>query len=136
MIAANLEMEIDLLALRRRRVAGERMPFTDVDTFEGQPSEPMHLHKYNYAGSNPLMYTDPSGRDFSLTTILVGAGIGAAVGGIDAYIAGKGPGGIFYDTLIGGALGAATAPLATIKYARAAILGIGTALGALGAREA
>jgi RHS repeat-associated protein len=62
MITANSEMEINLLALRRRRVAGERMVFTDVDTFEGQPSEPITLHKYAYANNDPILFTDPSGH--------------------------------------------------------------------------
>lgn len=136
MIAANPEMEIDLFTRRCQNAAGERMTFLDVDTFEGRPSEPMHLHKYMYSANNPIMYADPSGHDFSLTKILVGTGIGATLSGIDSYIAGKGPKAIFYDALIGGALGAITAPFATIKYARAAVLGIGTAFGALGAREA
>ena len=79
MTSTNSMMEIDLLALRSKRAGSVRFPFTDVDTFEGQPSEPMRLHKYAYGAGNPVMNIDPSGYDFSVTNLLVTAGISGTV---------------------------------------------------------
>jgi hypothetical protein len=97
MIAAYPEMEIDLLVLRRQRGAGERVPFTDVDTFEGQPGDPISLHKYVYGNDNPVMNSDPTGHESlisqlgqmgikgilygMLTGAATGAGLGAVIGG-------------------------------------------------------
>ena len=36
--------------------------FTSMDTYAGSLSEPMSLHKYLFANSNPVMYSDPSGQ--------------------------------------------------------------------------
>lgn len=35
--------------------------FISQDTYVGTISDPTSLHKYLYANSNPVMYTDPSG---------------------------------------------------------------------------
>ncbi len=42
--------------------------FTSMDTYAGILSDPMSLHKYLFANSNPVMYSDPSGL-FSLADI-------------------------------------------------------------------
>jgi hypothetical protein len=80
MIAANREMELDLLAVRRQRAAGERMAFTDIDTFEGRPSDPITLHKYVYGNVDPVNHIDPTGK-FSVVE-------GVTVGGILGFVAG------------------------------------------------
>jgi hypothetical protein len=48
--------------------------FTTMDTYGGSLSDPMRLHKYLFANSNPVMYSDPSGHSASL--IETGAVIG------------------------------------------------------------
>ena len=48
--------------------------FTTMDTYGGSLSDPMSLHKYLFANSNPIMYCDPSGHSASL--IETGAVIG------------------------------------------------------------
>jgi RHS repeat-associated protein len=39
--------------------------FTTFDGFEASTATPQRLHKYLYAGANPIWYADPSGNDFS-----------------------------------------------------------------------
>lgn len=38
--------------------------FTQMDSYQGNGSDPITLHKYLYAGLNPVSYTDPSGNSF------------------------------------------------------------------------
>ncbi|MBN8628237.1 MAG: hypothetical protein J0M17_22385 [Planctomycetes bacterium] len=92
------------------------------------------LNRYRYVGNSPTNATDPSGH-FSVITGLIGAGIGAVGGAINAYIndedilvgAGKG-------ALIGGIAGltAGLASTAVTAYlggtaASSAVVGTGTA---------
>jgi hypothetical protein len=72
MIAAYPNAEIDLLTLRRRRVAGEHMLFSGADTFEGQPSDPVTLHKYLYGASNAVNRNDPTGHFFAMVGSMLG----------------------------------------------------------------
>lgn len=37
-----------------------------MDTWKGNNSDPLSLHKYLYVGSDPINHTDPSGHFFSL----------------------------------------------------------------------
>ena len=43
--------------------------FTTMDTFEGNPNDPLSLHKYLYCHSNPVNGTDPSGHEFNLVSL-------------------------------------------------------------------
>lgn len=36
--------------------------FTTMDTYQGTTDDPVSLHKYLYANSNPIKYNDPSGH--------------------------------------------------------------------------
>lgn len=47
--------------LRARWMNPDNGRFTQADPFGGYSSDPMSLHKYLYAHSNPVMFIDPSG---------------------------------------------------------------------------
>ena len=55
--------------------------FTSMDTYAGSLSEPMSLHKYLFANSNPVMYSDPSGH-YTLTEQETAIAIQAILGEI------------------------------------------------------
>jgi hypothetical protein len=52
-----------------------------VDTYEGQITDPITLHKYLYAGANPVNNTDASGNDF-ISDFIVSSGMFTMVGQI------------------------------------------------------
>jgi RHS repeat-associated protein len=54
----------ELLFLRARYYAPAVGRFISQDPWPGTATHPKTLHSYMYAGSNPIMYTDPSGLDY------------------------------------------------------------------------
>jgi RHS repeat-associated protein len=48
--------------------------FWSMDTDEGFDQEPSSLHKYLYAGTDPVNHIDASGHDFDLASLQVGWG--------------------------------------------------------------
>jgi len=79
--------------LRARYLNTQTERFHNMDTFEGRNGEPLTLHKYLYAHSNPVMGIDPSGN-FTLvqalaTTVVVGTLTAIAVPSIKAIQAGE-----------------------------------------------
>nr|WP_294242730.1 RHS repeat-associated core domain-containing protein [Pseudobutyrivibrio sp.] len=73
-----------LYYLRARYMDPSTGTFTSMDTYSGSLSDPMSLHKYMFANSNPVIYSDPSGH-FSakeeLGVIAIQGVLGAAVSG-------------------------------------------------------
>jgi RHS repeat-associated protein len=55
--------------------------FWTLDTFEGQQTDPLSLHKYLYASGNPVMNTDPTGQ-YSFGQVLGGIGIASTIASI------------------------------------------------------
>ena len=51
-----------LYYLRARYMDPSSGTFTSMDTYAGSLSDPMSLHKYLFANSNPVKYCDPSGH--------------------------------------------------------------------------
>lgn len=60
--------------------------FTARDAFPGYDNNPITLHKYIYAGNDPVFYTDPSGQ-FALAGLGAGMRGSAGLGGIGAATA-------------------------------------------------
>jgi len=85
MDAVNYDPSLQLV--RWRDPATNR--FITYDSFQGSPSDPMHLHKYVYAGNNPVTNTDPSGHDFGLGSLLTGIGISVGLTAIGGYYGNK-----------------------------------------------
>jgi RHS repeat-associated protein len=56
--------------------------FLSMDTFEGDPGSPESLHKYLYAGGNPVDRRDPSGNDFDLGSTLAASAGGTTIFGL------------------------------------------------------
>jgi RHS repeat-associated protein len=61
--------------------------FISMDSYGGQTSDPMSLHKYVYAGDNPVMYVDANGHEFSYWALLAVAAIGGVIGGLSTVTA-------------------------------------------------
>ena len=57
--------------------------FLTADTIVQAPYDPQSLNRYTYCRNNPVKYTDPDGHFFWIAAI-IGAVIGAALGGISA----------------------------------------------------
>ena len=64
-----------LYYLRARYMDTNTGRFTSQDTYAGSTADPTSLHKYLYANSNPVMYSDPSGY-FSLASVVCASTIG------------------------------------------------------------
>ncbi len=54
--------------------------FTTLDTFEGQPTDPITLNKYIYGGADPVNMIDPSGQ-FSIPEVAISLAINASIAG-------------------------------------------------------
>jgi RHS repeat-associated protein len=56
--------------------------FISADSIVQAPFDPQTLNRYSYCRNNPIIYSDPSGHDFGLTAILIGAAFGALSSGV------------------------------------------------------
>jgi len=65
--------------LRARYMDPSLGRFTQMDPFGGRSSDPLSLHKYQYAHLNPVMNTDPSGRE-TLVGLNTGISVNATLG--------------------------------------------------------
>jgi RHS repeat-associated protein len=72
--------ETGLYYLRARYMDPATGTFSTMDTYGGSLSDPMSLHKYLFANSNPVMYSDPSGHMAKLAEQVVVVGIMATLG--------------------------------------------------------
>ncbi len=59
--------------------------FNRLDPFSGNNSDPQSLHKYLYVHGDPVDGIDPTGRNFTTGSLMVGMSIGVALGSYSAY---------------------------------------------------
>ena len=71
-----------LYYLRARYMDPSTGTFTSMDTYAGSLSDPMSLHKYLFANSNPIKYRDPSGH-FTLAEMDTAITIAAIMDGCE-----------------------------------------------------
>jgi RHS repeat-associated protein len=124
--------------------------FASTDPWNGGASEPRTLHKYMYAGDNPINSIDPTGNfEFSLGGItftvsiknvlravgqvMVGAVFGAMDGGIRAQLKDED---WVVGALKGARIGMVFGPLARLKAAQPYLIAIGTSLAGVKSFEA
>jgi RHS repeat-associated protein len=101
------DFDLDMQYLRARYYDQSVGAFASLDPAQGNNYDPRSLHKYAYAGLDPVNGADPSGEDFSLTGLLcstaIGAIIGAIAGGVYAKYSGNN---VWKGILIGAGVGA------------------------------
>jgi RHS repeat-associated protein len=75
------DSDLNLYYNRARYLNTATGRFLTMDTFQGDPQSPISLHKYLYAGANPVSYIDPSGHDFMeiITSLAIDAALGSIV---------------------------------------------------------
>ena len=59
-----------LYYLRARYMNPLTATFTQRDSYEGELESPLTQNRYLYAGGNPVMYSDPSGNEFTIQGML------------------------------------------------------------------
>ena len=77
-----LDQETDNYYLRARYYNPAQARFTSVDPFEGRVYEPNTLNDYIYAGSNPVMFVDPSGEQYTVASLGLASSISAGLRGV------------------------------------------------------
>ena len=72
-----------LYYLRARYMDTSTGRFISMDTYQGSTADPISLHKYLYANSNPVTYTDPSGyTSITMNDVMGGIAINSILDGI------------------------------------------------------
>ncbi len=100
--------ETGLYYLRARYMDPSTGTFTSMDTYGGSLSDPMSLHKYLFANSNPVKYCDPSGHSATLGECVEVCAIIGIVAGESLYLLHcfindnqVTAGGVFFSALVG-----------------------------------
>jgi RHS repeat-associated protein len=78
--------ETGLYYLRARYMDPSTGTFTSMDTYGGSLSDPMSLHKYMFANSNPVAYCDPGGHEASLQGMVTAMAISGILSAVDSGI--------------------------------------------------
>lgn len=78
-----------LIYMRARYYSPELHRFVNADILHGEISDSTSLNRYAYVNGNPVSFVDPTGYLGIITLMLIGAGIGAVVGGVGSAIGQK-----------------------------------------------
>ncbi len=78
-----LDLETNTYYLRARNYDPTTGRFLSEDTYTGKITDPLSLNLYTYCEGDPVNNTDPTGH---FVNVLIGAGVGAVVGGTIAAI--------------------------------------------------
>jgi len=101
--AEQFDPNLNLYYNRARYLATTTGRFWSTDSYEGNARDPLSLHKYLYASSDPPNRIDPSGHeDVSLVSFSVTVAISTTIGAISGYNADRSLSG----AVIGGLRGA------------------------------
>ena len=60
--------------------------FWSMDNFEGDPESPSSLHKYFYAGNDPVNAWDRSGNDFDLGSLFIAMSVNSVLAGSSSIL--------------------------------------------------
>ncbi|HWB02367.1 MAG TPA: putative Ig domain-containing protein [Verrucomicrobiales bacterium] len=102
-----------LVFLRARYYDPSTGRFISKDPFEGVLRGPVSLHRYLYANSNPVMFTDPTGQFTVTETMVYSAITGGLVSGVIGAISGKRGWALAADIVVGAVFGALGGPAGT-----------------------
>ena len=80
------DAEYELYNYKARLYDPTMCRFITADTIIPDYNNPQSLNRYAYCYNNPLKYTDPSGH---FANLLLGAGLGGAIGAGSAWLQGK-----------------------------------------------
>lgn len=69
MMGEYFDDDIGLYYLRSRWYAPDIGRFYTMDTYEGNPEDPLTLHKYAYAQNNPVNKVDPTGHQADVASL-------------------------------------------------------------------
>ncbi|HEY6370708.1 MAG TPA: RHS repeat-associated core domain-containing protein, partial [Candidatus Sulfotelmatobacter sp.] len=78
------DSDLNLYYNRARYLNVSTGRFLNMDAYEGDAESPLSLHKYLYAGNDPINQLDPSGNDFDLASTLTATTGGVTIFGMSA----------------------------------------------------
>jgi RHS repeat-associated protein len=80
------DSDLHLYYNRARYLSTSTGRFWSMDTDEGDFASPPSLHKYLYAGNDPIDLSDPSGRDFGFADAAITGAIANTINSINANV--------------------------------------------------
>jgi RHS repeat-associated protein len=80
------DSDLNLYYNRARYLNTRTGRFWSMDSEEGDRESPLSLHKYLYAGNDPVINHDPSGHDFGLADALVASTIASTINAAETNV--------------------------------------------------